>query len=865
MACDVSWKSKLSTLNDENVLLKTQMDYVVKERETVKLEYQKLFNSIKATQTQHKQELDELNKHVNQKTYAYADVRAQNQDLLITISELKNKLKTVDKGKNVNTKFDKSEASGTLLCVTPLPKNIAIKAKKVSNYMVNADRSKPVTSHPTPTNEQGQTQNENILARGMYRITKTKTQTLDSKTNINVSNSTSVKSSNSVRRQKSKDTKSKNRVLKNTNAKSSSSHVGKMSRSVSIDSNKCETMNSIVIQLVLWIVDSGCSKHITGNLQLLRNFIEKFMGIVRFGNNHFAAITGYGDYVQGNLTICHVYYVEGLGHNLFSVRQFCDGDLEVAFRSNMCYVWNLEGDDLLAGSRDLNLYTISIFEMATSSLVCLMSRATLTKSWLWHRRLSHLNFGKSKKASLLPKLVSSTESKLELLHMDLCGPMRVTSINCKKYILVIIDDYSRYTWVYFLHTKDEALDMIIDFVNQVQRNLKAQILTIRTDNGTEFKNEKLQAFYAKLGIVHQTSISQTPQQNGIVERRNRILVKAARTMLIFSKASEFYELKLLPLLVLLRIALLYTHEYYTTSSQEVSDNSAVNTHNNEHTSSSSLIFVKEDEAPQTISSSAEQVATEPNSSVLNENADEFIQEDVADFDANVFYNAPSTPVFEEAESSSTYQDPSNMHEFHQKHRSSDRVSTIEPKNIKEAMLDANWIESMQDELNQFKRLDVWELSCLVAKGSRLEKGIGFEESFVPVARLEAVRIFMAYAAHKNFHPDFPNHVYRLKKALYGLKQAPRAWSTKPVFAKRFEKLMNDNFEMSMISEMKFFIGLQEHVEKGTIELYFVRTDYQLADLFTKALPKERFEYLVHRIGMRCMTPTQLERLAKSSS
>ncbi|GJU97286.1 hypothetical protein Tco_1326557 [Tanacetum coccineum] len=243
MACDVSWKSKLSTLNDEN-----------------------LFNSIKATWTQHKKELDELIEHVNQKTYAYADVRAQNQDLLITISELKNKLKTVDKGKNVNTKFEKSEALGTLLCVTPLPKNIAIKAKKVSNSKVNADRSKPVTSHPTPTNEQ-------------------------------------VESSNSVRIPKSKDTKSKNRVLKNT--KISSTYVRKISRSVSIDSNKCETKDSNVIQLVLWIVDSGCSKHMTGNLQLLRNFVEKFMGIVRFGNDHFIAITGYGDYVQGNLTICH--------------------------------------------------------------------------------------------------------------------------------------------------------------------------------------------------------------------------------------------------------------------------------------------------------------------------------------------------------------------------------------------------------------------------------------------------------------------------------------------------------------------------------------------------------------------------------
>ncbi|GJY22093.1 integrase, catalytic region, zinc finger, CCHC-type containing protein [Tanacetum coccineum] len=197
------------------------------------------------------------------------------------------------------------------------------------------------------------------------------------------------------------------------------------------------------------IVDSGCSKRMTGDRSLLKNFVKKFIGIVCFGNDHFAVITGYGDYVQGNITMCHVYYVEGLGHNLFSVGQFCDGDHES------------------------NLYTISIPDMAASSPVCLMSKASSTKSWLWHHRLLHLNFGiindltkhdlvdglskfkydkdhlcsacergKSKKSSHLPKVVPSTHSKLELLYMDLCRLMRVASINGKKYILVIVDDYS---------------------------------------------------------------------------------------------------------------------------------------------------------------------------------------------------------------------------------------------------------------------------------------------------------------------------------------------------------------------------------------------------------------------------------------
>nr|GEV17847.1 integrase, catalytic region, zinc finger, CCHC-type, peptidase aspartic, catalytic [Tanacetum cinerariifolium] len=153
-------------------------------------------------------------------------------------------------------------------------------------------------------------------------------------------------------------------------------------------------------------------KHTTGNLKLLKYFIKKFIGTVCFVNDHFAAITGYVDYVHGNVTICHVYYVEGLGYNLFSVGQFYHDDFEVAFQFKTYYVRNLKGDDLLTGACESNLYTIFISHMAPSSPVCLMSKATSTKSWLWHRRISHLNFGKSKNTTLQPKLVPSTHTKL---------------------------------------------------------------------------------------------------------------------------------------------------------------------------------------------------------------------------------------------------------------------------------------------------------------------------------------------------------------------------------------------------------------------------------------------------------------------
>ncbi|GJX13861.1 retrovirus-related pol polyprotein from transposon TNT 1-94 [Tanacetum coccineum] len=634
------------------------------------------------------------------------------------------------------------------------------------------------------------------------------------------------------------------------------------------------------------------------------------MGTVRFGNE--VTITGYGDYVQGNLTIYH----------------------------------NLEGDDLLTGSREFNLYTISISELAASFPMCLMSKATSTKSCLWPRMLSHLNFGtinqitskdlvdglpkckydkdhlclaceqgKSKKASFPSQLVPRIESKLELIHMDLCGPMRVESINGKKYILVIVNDYSCYTW--------------------------AQILKIRPDNGTEFKNEKLRSFYAKLGIIHHTLIARMPQKNGVVERRNRTLVEATRTMLIFSKTPKFlwaeaiatacftqnrsiihtrynktpYELirgrkpnveyfyvfgslcyptndrddlrKMKPKADIDLDNLfgpLYK-EYYSTSSLEVSDNSAANTLDNENTSSSSSIVVEEDEAPQIVSSSTEQVASKPNTPVLNENTDEVVQENVAEFNRNVFYYPPQTPVFEKAESSSTYQDLSNMHEFHQTHRSTDKwtknhqIKQVIGDPLKPVMTrrrlhtDAEkhnrsqWILKNKTDA---KNTVIRNKSRLVAKGYGQDKGIDFEESFAPVARLEAVRFLW----HMRLTRTFLFTKWTSKQSSVRFQITPRAsydklssfviehhftkgivdptlltkrygddillvqiyvddiifGPTNPVFSNRFAKLMKDNFEMSMIGEIKFFLGLQVHQSPSGI--FICQSQYTM-DLLKK--------------------------------
>nr|GFB32481.1 integrase, catalytic region, zinc finger, CCHC-type, peptidase aspartic, catalytic [Tanacetum cinerariifolium] len=147
-----------------------------------------------------------------------------------------------------------------------------------------------------------------------------------------------------------------------------------------------------LVEIILFIVDSGCSKYMTGNLKLLTNFVEKFLGTVKFGNDQIVPILGYGDLVQGAVTIKRVYYVEGLNHNLFSIGQFCDADLEVAFQKSTCYIRNLKENDLFTGSRGTDLYSITLQDTSSTNPIWLMAKATSSQAWLWHRRLFRLNF-----------------------------------------------------------------------------------------------------------------------------------------------------------------------------------------------------------------------------------------------------------------------------------------------------------------------------------------------------------------------------------------------------------------------------------------------------------------------------------------
>nr|GFA47479.1 integrase, catalytic region, zinc finger, CCHC-type, peptidase aspartic, catalytic [Tanacetum cinerariifolium] len=224
-----------------------------------------------------------------------------------------------------------------------------------------------------------------------------------------------------------------------------------------------------LVDVVLFIVDFGCSKHMTRNLKLLINFVEKFLGTIKFGNDQIAPILGYGDLVQGAVTLKRVYYVEGLNHNLFFVGQFCDADLEVAFRKSTCYIRDLKGNDLLAGSRGTDLYSITLHDTIFPNPICLMAKASSSQAWLWHRYLSHLNFDTINLLSKNDIVVGLP--KLKFIKDHLCSSCELGKAKRKL----------------------------------VQRGLQAQVRVVQTDKGTEFLNQTLHAYFAAEGILHQTS------------------------------------------------------------------------------------------------------------------------------------------------------------------------------------------------------------------------------------------------------------------------------------------------------------------------------------------------------------------------
>nr|GEW33835.1 retrovirus-related Pol polyprotein from transposon TNT 1-94 [Tanacetum cinerariifolium] len=805
-------------LENKNVELDFQVQNYEKENAHLKTTYKNLFDSISVTRAQTKTIIDSLQDKLHDTIYENAKFRANLFDFV-------SKQKNTTKSTSVNTQFCKQSILGKppyssrlkLYAVTPFPK---------SKGLLKIDEihalSKPVTLNSVPTPQELKVmKNDNVIAPGMFRINHFKASRVDnfvhnkhvkasirtklitvsqpyvitkndvnSKTNgfspkdvksttrtkrprprnnpnsdkvpfkykssglsnkfekieenhrslqssnypnhtfsecnnIKLKLKANVSNTETQKKQKPKVIKPKkvrsNEILASPKLSKTRyclrwSPTGRLfdlnGKIITYSESESQSDRSKVIMHVILTLQNLQSNGFQIPLLFLASYPNLFMflGTVRFRNDHVTAILGFDDLQWGNILITRVYFVEGLGHKLFSIGQFCDSDLEVAFKRNTCFVRNLEGVDLLKGNRITNLYTINLHEMASASPICPMAHATSTKSWLWHQRLSHLNFDtindlakndlvtslpkikyhkehlcpsceqvKSKRSSYPPKPVPN--SKQHLFHMDLYGTMRISSINGKN-------------------KHDEE--------NTVIRN-KTRLV--------------VKGYHQEEGIDFKESFTSIAKMEAI------------------------------------RIFLAYVaHKSFTMFQMDVK---------------------------------------------------------------TAFFHGTLKEV----------------------------VYVYQP----EGFIDA----------------------------------------------------------------DNPSHVYKLKKALYGLKQAPKAWhfdddilvdfgfevigfsdadyaGCKDTFKSTSsgaqflgEKLLIDygfhfnkipiycdsksaiaiSYNLVQHSRTKHIVVcyhfIKEHVEKGTIELYFVKTDYQLADLFTKALPVDRFNYLVRRLGMRSLSPTELEHLAKS--
>ncbi|GJR11459.1 retrovirus-related pol polyprotein from transposon TNT 1-94 [Tanacetum coccineum] len=512
-------------------------------------------------------------------------------------------------------------------------------------------------------------------------------------------------------------------------------------------------------------------------------------------------------------------------------QQVEDHHLEAVFRKSTCYIRDLKGNDLLAGSRGIDLYFITLQDTSTPNPICLMAKATSSQAWLWHRRLSHLNFDT---INLLLKYDIVTDlPKLKFVKDHLCSSYELgkakQSFNGKKYVLVIVDDYSRYTWTHFLRSKDETPEVLIDFLKLVQRGLHAQVRTVRTDKGTEFLNKTLHAYFAQDGIEHQTSIARTPKQNVVVERRNRTLVEAARTMLSAAKVPLFFWAEAIATTCFTqnRSLVIPRHEktpYHIINGRKPSVKFF-------HIFGSFCYIVRDGENLDKMKEKGDACLFVGYSTqsrayrVYNKRTRVIVETIHVNFDelplmasdhvsSNPVLQYPTTALEQDSlsvvvskSSAVTAVDAPNQRQQQNTTPSTSIIVATDtpPLNIQTTPITTSQALT-QAPTNKTSARNRWRDVYVRThpKGYSQKEGIDFEESFAPVARLEAVRLFVAYAAYKSFpiyqmdvktaflngplkeevyvnqpnrfvDPHNPDKVYHLKKVLYGLKQAPRVW------------------------------------------------------------------------------------------
>ncbi|XP_040370261.1 uncharacterized protein LOC112183342 isoform X2 [Rosa chinensis] len=600
----------------------------------------------------------------------------------------------------------------------------------------------------------------------------------------------------------------------------------------------------------VWYVDSGCSRHMTGEKSWFVSFSSEFTtGSVTFGDGKKAKVMGKGTVnTPGIPNLQNVLFVEGLHANLISVSQLTDDYEDVNFNKTRCIVTDNNGKNIMGGLRSKdNCYHVRA-NKSVEVQTCLKAKTSDDVLELWHRRLGHVNFqdllklshkesvrgmpflsgkpdkmcdgckvGKQTRASHGAINSSTTTHPLELMHMDLVGPSQTESMGGKKYILVVVDDLSRFTWVNFLREKSDTFESFKGLCKRITNEKHSSnlcIVRVRTDNGTEFKNALFANFFLEYGISHEFSAPITPQQNGVVERKNRVLLDMGRVMLhsagltpnLWAEAISTacytanraflrpgtnktpYELwkGKKPNVSHLRVfgspCYIYRDREYLGKFDARSDKGiflgysldsrAYRVYNKRTMSVMESYNVSIDDcAVSNVQVNPDE--DQPSGSRVNVG----LNEETDDSSNDPIFDHP--PVlrtgFKQVQKDHSTQDViGNVHEGIQTRR---QVAT---KNVKEALNDDEWINAMHDELNQFARNDVWYLvprlsefnvigtkwifrnksdehgnvtrnkARLVAQGYKQVEGLDFDETFAPVARLESVRLLLAIACHLHF-------------------------------------------------------------------------------------------------------------------
>nr|GEV72028.1 integrase, catalytic region, zinc finger, CCHC-type, peptidase aspartic, catalytic [Tanacetum cinerariifolium] len=832
------------------------------------------------------------------------DLKAQLQDKNIAISELK-KLIEKCKRKSMETKFDKSSVvrqpnvqhipkPSVLSKPAPFPNSFEriylSKTKSVPKTNVSKGLSKPVTAHTLSQTARQAVSNINVLKPGMYRIDKRSTQTRAPQlpqtvrnTNPRVSTSTGVNHKTNVSKPQHKSNQLKDKVMPdNSQVKPKKTQVVVHPRIPSV-SNKMKSV-------------TACKDNLNSRT---------------LNANAFAPIMGYGDLVQGNVTINRVYYVKGLSHNLFSVGHFCDACLEVAFR---------------------NLHVL--LEIFRKDVVIGLLKLKYVKDQL----CSSCELSKAKRSSFKSKVVPSSKGMLNLLHMDLCGPMRVASINGKKYILNTVVERQNRTLVEDARTMLSASKLPLFFWAEAIATAcytQNRSIIIPTHDKTAYHiiNDRkpsvkhLHIFCCICYIIRDGKnldkmkekgdlcilVGYSTQSKGyrVYNKRKRMIVESIH--IHFDEIKEVSETSVTndtsflndkrrqimttltsfpndKMFLLQQIQMFHHNKSWISDLVLCTMNFSMQENNDDQEKEDQL---SDDEFTNPLCASAPKVSESSSHNIGNSNVPTFNQPQVSEYrwmkdhPLEQVHGNPPRPV-------QTRQQLATNPECVCSHLQL-QVWEFVDKPFGKIVIRLKYLEKNKKDEDQTV---IRNKERLVAKGYAQEEVIDFEESFAPVARLEAVRIFIAYAAHKSFaiyqmdvktaflngplkeeiyvaqpnefvDPDHPEKVYRLRKALYGLKQSPRAWYDELLKFLTSKGFTKDDYHVGCIDSRKSTYGGIQFLEAEYMALSIscgqVRTEYQLADMFTKALLEDRFKYIVRRIGIKCLTLAELEVLEKESA